>query len=157
MNVFDLKPTKLIQSNLADPPLNLSRVSMKTALWVIIQPIFMVVFWLTLQSAEGQLWAILVCSTPISSHSFTPLLSSSMKNSARTSSPAKWKGAKWKVLLNANETAFSHGQPWKTTQWQLGRVLYKLPQPHIVNYRHPRSPNKDHVDWIHIGNTNYNS
>lgn len=42
---------------------------------------------LTLHSADGQLWATLVCSTPMSSQSFTPLFSSSMKNSARTSSP----------------------------------------------------------------------
>lgn len=176
------------------PPQNLSRVSTKTALRMIIRPIFTAVFWLTLQSAEGQLWAILVCSTPISSQSFTPLLSSSMKNSARTSSPAKRKGTQWKVPLNANDPAFSHGQPWrkdyyasynpdlipnsfsckavfffpftqsfllkvswKTAKWRLGRVLCELPQPHIVNHRHPRSPNKDHVDWIYIGNTNYNS
>lgn len=42
---------------------------------------------LTLHSADGQLWATLVCSAPMSSQSFTPLFSSSMKNSARTSSP----------------------------------------------------------------------
>lgn len=40
MYVSDLKPTKLIHSDLADLPLNLSRVSTKTALWMITQPIF---------------------------------------------------------------------------------------------------------------------
>lgn len=45
--------------------------------------------WLTLLSAEGQLSAILVCSTPISLQSFTPLFRSSMKASALTSSPGK--------------------------------------------------------------------
>lgn len=45
--------------------------------------------WLTLLSAEGQLSAILVCSTPISLQSFTPLFRSSMKTSALTSSPGK--------------------------------------------------------------------
>lgn len=80
-------------------------VSMKAALWTIIQAIFIGAVWLTLQSAEGQLWAILVCSTPISWQSFTPLFSSSMKNSALTSSPGKIKYKN--VQLNANNPTFS--------------------------------------------------
>lgn len=78
---------------------------MKAALWTIIQAIFIGAVWLTLQSAEGQLWAILVCSTPISWQSFTPLFSSSMKNSALTSSPGKNKYKN--VQLNANNPTFS--------------------------------------------------
>lgn len=78
---------------------------MKAALWTIIQAIFIGAVWLTLQSAEGQLWAILVCSTPISWQSFTPLFSSSMKNSALTSSPGKMKHKN--VQLNANNPTFS--------------------------------------------------
>lgn len=64
-------------------------------------------------------------------------------------------------LLQSSFFTFTQSFCWrilkKTTQWQLGRVLYKLPQPHIVNHGHTTSPNKDHVDWIYIGNTNYNS
>lgn len=83
---------------------------------MVVRAIFIAAVWLTLQSAEGQLWAILVCSTPISSQSFTPLLSSSMKNSALTSSPGKIKVERDQIKCKAQSKwayVFICNSPWE--------------------------------------------